>query len=68
MLGIWGLGFQRVQPIMNRIGAKFEGSPAEASCPVAGHTDREPCQTLQCEGCSEQQVMLSRGSLRFPIV
>ena len=47
------------------ISAKLEQF-AEASSPLAGHADREPREALQCEGCSEQQVMFGRGSLRSP--
>lgn len=32
---------------------------------VAGHADREPRETLQCEDGSEQQTLLGRGGLRW---
>ena len=32
---------------------------------TAGHADREPRETLQCEGGSEQQTLLGRGGLRW---
>ena len=32
---------------------------------VAGHADREPPETLQCEGGSEQQTLLGWGGLRW---